>query len=207
MTRYLEILGRSVTVPDPDCVASLATGYGAVGSSIGHAKDQLTGLGSVESWAQWTGVSADEFAGKLGGLPGQLGQALDSYNTAAWALSEYASGLGPVVAALVALSYQAEEAEGTLRATQAARDQAIQQGQDPAVTGWDARLWEAETTVSELGGSLSSLLDQLESLSSQCTARIRQAEQEGIQNNLVSDFERYVRDVGEGYLHFTKLEL
>lgn len=208
MTRYLEILGRSVTVPDPDSVASLATGYGAVGSGIGHAKDQLTGLSSMESWAQWRGQSADEFAGKLGDLPRQLGQALDSYNTAAWALSEYASGLGPVVAALVALSYQAEEAEGTLRATQAARDQVIQQGHDPAATGWDARLGDAETTVSELGGRLSSLLDQLESLSSQCVARIQQAQHEGIQNNLVNDFQRYVvQDVAEPYIHLQMLEL
>jgi hypothetical protein len=192
MARYLGILGRSFTVPDPGDVASLSASYRAVCVNIEEAKGQLGALGSPQAWGEWTGLAADAFARSIGRLPGQLDQAGQSYNTAAWALSEYASGLGPVVAALSALAYQAEEAQGHLTAVTTAREQVIQQGQDPSTTGWDARQQDAQAAADELRSRLSSLLDEMNSLSAECVARIRQAQHEGIQNNPVSDFDRYV---------------
>ena len=195
MTRYLDVLGRSFTVPDPADVASVSASYRAVCVNIEDAKGQLGALGSPQARGEWTGLAADAFARSIGRLPGQLEQAWQSYNTAAWALSEYASGLGPVVTALSALAYQAEEAQGHLTAVTAAREQVIQQGQDPGTTGWNTRQQDAQAALDDLGGRLSSLLHEMNSLSAECVARIRQAQHEGIQNNLFSDFDRYVMPV------------
>jgi hypothetical protein len=192
MTRYLDILGRSFTVPDPGDVADLSVSYRAVCASIEEANGQLGALSSPQARGEWAGPAADAFARSIGRLPGQLDQAGQSYHAAAWALSEYASGLGPVVAALATLAYQAEEAQGHLTAVTTAREQVIQQGQDPGTTGWDARQQDAQAAVDDLRGRLSSLLDEMNSLSAECVTRIRQAQREGIQNNPITDFERYV---------------
>ncbi len=192
MTRYLEILGQSVPVPDPDSVAILSSQYRAVATTIGDTKSQLAGIGTAQAQAVWAGQAASAFSRKLGKLPGQLEQAWQSYNTVAWALSGYASALRPVVAALSSLAYQAEEAEGTLRATVSARNQVIAQGHDPVATGWNTRLWEAQAEVGQVGRRLSALLAELEGLSAQCVREIQQAEHEGISNNLISDFDRYI---------------
>jgi len=192
MTRYLDVLGRSFTVPDPGDVAGLSASYRAVCVNLDDAKGQLGALGTPQAWGEWTGLAADAFARSIGRLPGQLEQAWQSYNTAAWALSEYASGLGPVVTALSALAYQAEEAQGHLTAVTAAREQVIRQGQDPSTTGWNARQQDAQAAVDELRSRLSSLLHEMNSLSAACVARIRQAQHEGIQNNVIGDFDRYV---------------
>lgn len=129
MTRYLEILGKSFTVPDPDIVASMSASYHGVCTTIADAKAQLTAVGSPQSAAQWHGQAADTFATRLGSLPGQLEQAWQSYHDVARALSGYASNLRPVIAALNSLVNQAEEAQGTLRATQTAREQVVRAGQ------------------------------------------------------------------------------
>jgi len=192
VTRYLEILGQSVPVPDPDSVAILSGQYRSAATTIGEAKSQLAGIGTAQAQAVWAGQAASAFTRKLGELPGQLEKAWQSYNTVAWALSGYASGLRPVVAALSSLAYQAEEAEGTLRATVNARNQVIAQGHDPIATGWNTRLYEAQAEVGQQGRRLQALLAELEGLSAQCVGEIRQAEHEGISNNLISDFQRYV---------------
>jgi hypothetical protein len=192
MTRYLEVFGTSFTVPDPNSVASLSASFRTVCVNIGDAQNQLSALGSPQAWGEWTGQAADAFSRSIGALPHQLDQAWQSYNTVASALADYAGELSPVVAALGNLAFQAEEAEGTLRATTTARDQVIQQGQDPRTTGWDARLWDAQAAVDAIENRLSSLLRQMGELSAQCVALIRQAEHEGIQNNLITDFQRYV---------------
>jgi hypothetical protein len=192
VTRYLEILGQSVPVPDPDSVAILSGQYRSAAAIIGEAKSQLAGIGTAQAQAVWAGQAASAFTRKLGELPGQLEKAWQSYNTVAWALSGYASGLRPVVTALSSLAYQAEEADGTLRATDNARNQVIAQGHDPVATGWNTRLSEAQAEVGLLRRRLSALLAELEGLSAQCVGEIRQAEHEGISNNLISDFRRYI---------------
>lgn len=192
MPRYLEILGQSFPVPDPDSIASLAASFRAVCTNVGDAESQLSALGSPQAWGEWTGQAADAFARSLGQLPKQLGQAWQSYNTVTWALSEYAAGLGPVVAALGSLAIEAEDAEGTLRGTTIARNQAIAQGQNPRITGWDARLDDARAAVDAIGPRLFSLREDMDGLSAQCASRIRQAQHEGIQNTLITDFDRYV---------------
>jgi uncharacterized protein YukE len=208
VTRYLEILGQSVPVPDPDSVAILSSQYRAVATTIGVTKSQLAGIGTAQAQAVWAGQAASAFSRKLGELPGQLEQAWQSYNTVAWALSGYASALRPVVAALSSLAYQAEEAEGTLRATVSARNQVISQGHDPVATGWNTRLWEAQAEVGQVGRRLSALLAELEGLSAQCVRAIQQAEHEGISNNLISDFDRYiVQDVAEPWADAQAWEL
>jgi hypothetical protein len=202
MTRYLDVLGRSFTVPDPDSVASLSASFRTVCINIGDAQHQLSALGSPQAWGEWTGQAADAFGRSVGVLPHQLGQAWQSYNTVACALADYAGELSPVVAALGTLAFQAEEAEGTLRATVAAREQAIHQGQDPAATGWNSRLQDAEAAIKAIEDRLSSLLGQTGELSAECVALIRQAQHEGIQNNAITDFQRYVlQDAADPYVH------
>ena len=138
MSSSVEILGQWVTLPDPDGMASLATRYYGVCTTLADAKSQLSAIGSPQAVAQWTGAAAGTFASRLGSLPGELEQGWQSYNGVARALSGYSSNLRPVVDALRSLAYQAEEAEGTLYATQSARDQALQTGQESASGAWDA---------------------------------------------------------------------
>jgi hypothetical protein len=193
MTGYLEILGQSFTTPDPDSVASLSASYSAVCTTIEDAKTALSAIGSPQATAQWSGQAADTFASRLGNLPGQLEQAWESYNTVARALYSYAGSLRPVVSALRSLAYQAEEAEGTLAATRAARDQAVHQ---PNAAAWDTRLAEAQAAVEQLKLRLASLLDELRTLSAECVRLIRQAQHEAIHSNLITDLRRDLTEAG-----------
>jgi hypothetical protein len=201
MARYLEILGTAFSVPDPDSVASLAASFGTVRDNLGDTENDLGALRSPEAWAEWTGQAADAFARSLGQLPGELSQARQSYATVAAVLSGYAAGLGPVVAALSALALEAEDAESTLQAVTAARNQARAQGQDTAITGWDARLDDATETVAALRARRDSLVREMDDLSAQCVQQIRKAQHQGIQNTVITDFDRYVVQDGGVALH------
>src|SRR5262249_44037446 len=125
MARYLDVLGTVFSVPDPESVAALSATFQVVAMNIGDAKSGLNALGSPQAWADWTGQSADTFAGKIGELPGQLDKAWNSYTSAAQALLNYSTRLTPVVSALSALAFEAEDAEGVLRGTITTRNQII----------------------------------------------------------------------------------
>jgi len=192
----VEILGQWINLPDPDSVASLSAHYDGVCTTIAEAKSQLSAIGSAQDRAEWTGVAAGKFATLLGRVPGELEQAWQSCNTVARALAGYSSGLRPVVAALRSLAYQAEEAQGTVRATQAAREQASRTGQVSAILGWDVRLAEAEAAVGVLELRLSRRLGELHQLSGDCARQIRQAEPQSVHRDLLSDLRRYAADAG-----------
>lgn len=196
MSSSVAILGQWITLPDPDSVASLSNRYYGECTTLADAKSQLSAIGSPQAAAQWTGLAAGTFATRLGTLPGELEQAWQSYNAVARALSSYSSNLRPVVAALRSLAYTAEEAEGTLNATQAARDQAIQTGQESASGVWNTKLEEAKAAVSQLAGRRSSLLAELDELSAECVRQIRQAGPESVHQDLLSDLGRYAVDAG-----------
>ena len=186
MTLYEDVLGRTFTVPDPAAVAALARSYRGIAQEAGDAQAKLSALASPQAWEGWTGQAADTFSQKIGVLPTQLGKACDSYGTVAWALTEYAGQLEPVVSALTTLVNQAADAQSALGCTIAARDRALQQGLDPQATAWDARVAAARADVSSFERRLSALLGELDGLSHQCAARIRQAQAEGIQNNAIT---------------------
>ena len=175
MGSSVEILGQWITLPDPDSVASLSNRYYGVCTTLADTKSQLSAIGSPQAAARWTGLAADAFAARLGALPGELEQAWQSYNAVARALSGYSSNLRPVVAALRSLASQAEEAQGTLNATEAARDQAVRTGQESATGVWNTRLAEAKAAVSALARRRSSLLTELDQLSAECVRQIHQA--------------------------------
>jgi hypothetical protein len=196
MSSSVDILGQWITLPDPDSVASLSNRYYGECTTLADAKSQLSAIGSPQAAAQWTGLAAGTFATRLGALPGELEQAWQSYNAVARALSSYSSNLRPVVAALRSLAYTAEEAEGTLNATQAARDQAIQTGQESASGVWNTKLEEAKAAVSQLAGRRSSLLAELDESSAECVRQIRQAGPESVHQDLLSDLGRYAVDAG-----------
>jgi hypothetical protein len=196
MTGYLEIFGQSFTTPDPDSVASLSARYSGLCATIAEAKDGLNAIGSPQASAEWVGQAADTFASKLSNLPGQLEQAWQSYDAVARALSGYASSLRPVVSALNSLASQAEEAEGTLSATQAAREQAIRQGEPSASTVWNARVSEAQAAVNQLKRRQSTLLAELASCSSDCVRQVQQAAHESIHSSLITDLGHDLADIG-----------
>lgn len=160
MSSSVEILGQWITLPDPDSVASLSNHYYGVCTTLADTKSQLSSIGSPQAAARWTGLAADAFAARLGALPGELEQAWQSYNAVARALSGYSSNLRPVVAALRSLASQAEEAQGTLNATQATRDQVVRTGQESATGVWNTKLAEAQAAVSALARRRSSLLTE-----------------------------------------------
>jgi hypothetical protein len=195
----VEILGQWITLPDPDSVASLSNRYYAECTTLADAKSQLSAIGSPQATAGWTGLAASAFAARLGALPGELEQAWQSYNAVARALSGYSSNLRPVVAALRSLAYQAEEAQGTLNATQAAHDQAVRSGQAAAISAWNTRLAEAKAAVSALARRRASLLAELDQLSAECVQQIHQASPESVHQDLLSDLKRYAVDAGRLY--------
>jgi hypothetical protein len=196
MGSSVEILGQWITLPDPDSVASLSNRYYGECTTLADTKSQLSAIGSPQAAARWTGLAADAFAARLGALPGELEQAWQSYNAVARALSGYSSNLRPVVAALRSLASQAEEAQGTLNATEAARDQAVRTGQESAVGVWNTKVAEAKATVSGLAQRRSSLLAELDQLSAECVRQIRQAAPESVHQDLLSDLKRYAVDAG-----------
>jgi hypothetical protein len=178
VTGYLEIFGQSVTTPDPDSVAGLSARYSGLCATIADAKDGLNAIGSPQASAEWVGQAADTFESKLSNLPG------------------YASSLRPVVAALNSLASQAEEAEGTLSATQAAREQAIRQGEPSASTVWNARVSDAQAAVSQLKRRQSTLLAELRTCSAECVQQVQQAAHESIHSSLITDLRHDLTDVG-----------
>jgi hypothetical protein len=196
MSSSVEILGQWINLPDPDSVASLAAHYDGVCTTIAEAKSQLRAIGSAQDRAEWKGLAAGKFATLLGRVPAELEQAWQSCSTVARALASYSSGLRPVVAALRSLAYQAEEAQGTVRATQAAREQASRTGQVSAILGWDVRLAEAEAAVGVLELRLSRQLGELHQLSGDCVRQIRQAEPQSVHRDLLSDLGRDAVDAG-----------
>jgi hypothetical protein len=201
MARLIEALGKSFWLPDPDSVSHLAGAFGAIRDNLGETDSQLQALRSPGSWADWTGPAADAFARCLGQLPGQLSQAHESYATVAAALSSYAAGLYPVVNALLSLATEAEEAEGTLRTATAEVDYARHTGNQASVTYWESRVRAASGTVQGLVSRLGYLLGELDGLSTRCVQQIRQAQHEGIQNTLITDFQRYVLMDGGTAVH------
>ena len=114
------------------------------------------------------------------------------------ALQQYAGQLEPVVNSLSSLSYQAEDAEGALAAVSTARSQVITSGQDPATTGWDARLADAAAAVTAVQGQLTRLLGELTALAATCTKQIKAAEPKTAGKSLFGELESdFVRDVAD----------
>lgn len=206
MSSSVEILGQWITLPDPDSVASLSNRYYSVCTTLAEAKSELSAIGSPQAAARWTGAAADTFATRLGSVPGQLEQAWQSCHTVARVLAGYSSNLRPVVAALRSLAHQAEEAQGTLHATQAARDQALHAGEVSTSVVWNARLEEAREAVSQVSQRRSALLAELHQLSAGCARQIRQADPDSVHQDLFSDLKRYAVDAGRLYWRVEKEE-
>jgi uncharacterized protein YukE len=197
VSRQLVILGTSVTLPDPVSVTDLAASFRQQGEQLAGLHTVLQSLTRPDAWGDWTGLAADAFGQSIGQLPAQLGDAGDAYGDVASALQHYGGQLEPVVNSLSSLSYQAEDAEGTLAAVHNARAQAIASGQDPAATGWDARVADASDGVSALRGQLNRLLGELTALAATCTKQITAAEPKkakSLFSSLESDFVKDVAD-------------
>jgi len=205
MPRQVVILGTPVVLPDPASVTALAAEFQQQGGQLADLETTVQALSKPDAWEDWTGLAADEFGRSVGQLPAELGDVRDAYEGVASALQQYAGELEPVVNSLTSLSYQAEDAEGTLSAVRNARSQAITNGQDPASTGWDARLADASDAVSALGGQLNRLLDELTALAAMCTRHIKAAEPKAAGKSLFGEIERDVeRDVVDPLVHSGK---
>jgi hypothetical protein len=192
MASYIDLLGKSFWLPDPDSVSALAGDFAGIRNNIADAQSQLQALRSPGAWAEWTGQAADAFLRCLGQLPGQLSQAEESYATVTAALSGYASGLDPVVSSVRSLVPEAEEAEAVLRSATAALDHARSTGDHASVLYWEPRQRAATETVDGLTSRLGYLLGELDGLASHCVQQIGTAQHQGIQNDAITDFDRYV---------------
>jgi len=198
MSRQLVILGTPVTLPDPASVTDLAAGFQQQGGQLAHLQTTLQSLTRPEAWEAWIGQAADAFGRSIGQLPAQIGDVSDAYEHVASALQQYAGQLEPVVSSLSSLSYQAEDAEGALAAVSTARSQVMASGQDPATTGWDARLTDAAAAVTAVQGQLNRLLAELTSLAATCTKQIKAAEPKTAGKSLFGSLESdFVRDVAD----------
>jgi hypothetical protein len=100
--------------------------------------------GSVEILGQWVTLPD----------PDTLASLSNRYYDVCTALADTKSQLSAIGSAQAAarwsLAYQAEEAQGTLNATETARDQAIRTGQESATGVWNTKLAEAKAAVSVL---------------------------------------------------------
>jgi uncharacterized protein YukE len=205
MARQLVILGTSVTLPDPASVTDLAASFAEQGGQLADLESALQALGRPDAWGDWTGLAADAFGQSIGQLPAELGDVCDAYGDVAAALRQYAGQLEPVVDALSALSYPAEEAEYTLAATERARAQAIAAGQNPVTTGWDIRVADAVAAVSALRGRLNGLIAELNTLAATCTRQIKAAEPKTARKSLFGEAESdFMRDVADPVGHDAK---
>jgi uncharacterized protein YukE len=202
MTRRLVILGTTVTVPDPASATDLAAGFREQGGHLADLEATLQTLTRPDAWGDWTGLAADAFGQSIGQLPAEIGDVRDAYDDVASALQRYAGQLEPVVNSLTALSFQAEDAEGTLTAVRTARSQAIARGQDPVTTGWDARLEDANAAVSALRGQLNRLIGEVTALAGTCARQVAAAEPKAARKSLFGEAESdFVRDVADPLAH------
>ncbi len=198
MTQRLVILGTTVTLPDPASATDLAAGFRGQGGQLAELETTLQSLTRPEAWGQWTGQAADAFGQSLGQLPAEIGEVRDAYDEVASVLQRYAAELEPVVNALTSLSFQADDAEGTLAAVGTARSQAIASGQNPVTTGWDARLADASTAVSSLRGQLNRLVGELTTLATTCARQITAADLTKVKKSLFGSLESdFVKDVAD----------
>ena len=133
----MEILGQWINLPDPDSVASLSARYDGVCTTIAETKSQLSAIGSAQDRGPggrgWRPVSSPPCSAACPVSLSKHGSPTTPWREPCRLFER----LRPVVAALRSLAYQAEEAQGTVRATQAAREQAIRTGQASAIVGWD----------------------------------------------------------------------
>jgi uncharacterized protein YukE len=198
VTRRLVILGTAVTLPDPASVADLAAGFRGQGGELADLEATLQALTRPDAWGAWTGEAADAFGQSLGQLPAEIGDVRDAYDEVALVLQRYAAELEPVINALTSLSFQAEDAEGTLAAVRTARSQAMARGENSAATGWDARLADATAAVSSLRSQLNRLLGELTALAATCTKQITAAEPRKAKKSLFGSLESdFVKDVAD----------
>jgi uncharacterized protein YukE len=218
MASQVVILGTTVTLPDPASVTALARSFRNVGEYLTGLQDTLQTLSTPGAWGEWTGEAADAFGQSIGQLPADVANVAHAYGQVAMALQEYASELEPVVGALRALAFQADDADHALILTQRTRDQVIAQGQDPVATGWDARLADATAAVSVLHGQLTRELNELDTLSGRCAGQITAAKPgkpgKSLFGSLANDFrkdlvdpvEHAATDVGRGYVGLVENE-
>jgi uncharacterized protein YukE len=211
MASQVVILGTTVTLPDPASVTALARSFRNVSEYLAGLQDTLQTLSTPGAWGEWTGVAADAFGQSIGHLPADVANVAHAYGQVAMALQEYASELEPVVGALRALAFQADDADHALILTQRTRDQVIAQGQDPVATGWDARLADATAAVSVLHGQLTRELNELDTLSGRCAGQITAAKPgkpgkslfgslaDDLGKDLVDPLEHAATDVGRAY--------
>jgi hypothetical protein len=196
MASHMDVLGISFWLPDPDSAEILARNFGAVATNIAASEDQLKALRSPQAWAEWTGHAAGAFASRLGQLPGQLGQAHESYASVAAALSSYAAGLRPVVSRLVTLSQEAEGTESTLRTATAELSSARHSGDHPAASYWEARVYDLTDEVSSLRRQVQSQVADMDELSRRCAQQIGKAAP-GSHSNVLSDLWHGTEKVGD----------
>ncbi len=207
MSQYLDVLGTSFWLPDPDSAATVARDFAAIRDNIQDTQHQLQALRSSGSWSGWTGQAADTFAGRLGKLPTQLSRAHESYATVAAALSGYAGGIRPVVSALVTVAREADEAESTLRIATTELQSAQHAGDHATAAIWETRVRDDTAAVEGLRHQLKSLLSELDSLSARCVQLIGQGQHAGIENDLATDIDRYVlMDGGTAAGNFLRFE-
>lgn len=205
MTRRLVILGTTVTVPDPASVTDLAAGFRAQGGQLADLEETLQALNRPCAWGEWTGRAADTFGQSLGQLPGEVAQVRDAYGDVASVLQQYAAELEPVVNALSSLSFRAEDAEGNLQAVSTAHAQAKARGENTTLTGWDARLADANAAVSSVRAQLNRLMAELTSLAAACTRQITAAEPRKPKQSLFGKLESgFVRDIAHPVGHAVK---
>ena len=218
MARQVVILGTTVTLPDPGSVTALGRSFRNVSEYLAGLQDTLQTLSTPGAWGEWTGVAADAFGQSIGQLPADVANVAHAYGQVAMALREYASELEPVVGALRALAFQADDADHALTLTQRTRDQVIAQGQDPVSTGWDARLADATAAVSVLRGQLTRALNELGALSGRCAAQVTAAKLAkprkslfgslagDLRKDLVDPLGHAATDVGHAYVDLAENE-
>ncbi|HEX3753147.1 MAG TPA: hypothetical protein VHW06_21440 [Streptosporangiaceae bacterium] len=200
--RYIDVIGLSFWLPDPDDVAQLAGSFGAIKNNLGDTQQQLQALRSPEAWANWTGRAAGVFASQLSTVPGQLSQAHEAYATVTAALSSYSTGLYPVRNAILSAATEAEEAENTLQTETAELNHARQAGDHASVTYWTSRVQVATENLNSLKNRLINVYEELNGLSDTCARKINQASHDGMQSSLLGDIGHGLSDVvgGAGHL-------
>jgi hypothetical protein len=195
--RYIEVIGLSFWLPDPDDVSQLASAFGAIENNLDETQQQLQALRSPESWANWSGRAAGAFASQLSTVPGQINQAHEAYATVTAALSTYSAGLYPVRGAILSLATEVEEAETTLQNETAELNHARQTGDHASVTYWTSRVQVATENVNSLGARLAYLHGELTDLAEACARKINQAQHDDMQGRVLGDIRHDLADVGD----------
>lgn len=221
MSLARDLVGAEIMSGDPGAVSLLARRMSHLAEDVNGMRDKFTAryLGGI-----WEGEAFEAFAKTLEDVPKDLEKVGTSYGMASHALSAYSRALDRVQQAARELAHQATDAESRVNAAEGDRARAqrevrlakaarSQAAADPvalqnaqrrlqlavgAVAAAEARHGQATSELADVRSRACQAVDDFKDEVRLCCQRLHDASEAGIQNTVLSAYNRHVADTPLG---------